>query len=137
MHKLQSNILKAHLSFSSEFSAPDILVASMNSCQVRKLIIRGNLQNKGFLLTAGARARRKLTLKSMDPLLSESNFWNIWSTNVFAFIPGNTEEYMSIILSLLIWPEGLSYIFFLIISFHLSVLTSMNPLYHSFISAAS
>ena len=40
--------MKAHLSFSSEFSAPDILVASMNSCQVRKLIIRGNFENKGF-----------------------------------------------------------------------------------------
>ena len=49
------------------------------------------------------------TLKSMEPLLSESNFWNIWSTNVLDFVPVRTELYISIILSLLSCPSGLSW----------------------------
>ena len=58
---------------------------------------------KGFLTT------EMKTLKSMEPLLSESNFWNIWSTNVLDFVPVRTELYISIILSLLSCPSGLSW----------------------------
>ena len=59
----------------------------------------------------------------MEPELSESNLWNIWSTNVFAFIPGNTALYISIILSLPSLPSGLSY------ECDLNLLSSMCKIY--------
>ena len=70
---------------------------------------KGITINKDFQCLKVILTLEMKTLKSMEPLLSESNFWNIWSTNVLDFVPVRTELYISIILSLLSCPSGLSW----------------------------
>ena len=142
-----SYILKAQRSFSSGLPDSAMLVANMNSCNKKRWNLQKNWPGwngghftlvsqlsvselqEGIDLTHREKLSRmwncndKITLKSISPLLSESNLLNelirdsfcqwanlakIWSTKVLAFAPERTALYISIILSFVIVPLGLS-----------------------------
>ena len=108
-NRSNKNIAIIHFESPSQFL---LRVASLRHVSGQHELLthfKGITINKDFQCLKVILTIEMKTLKSMEPLLSESNFWNIWSTNVLDFVPVRTELYISIILSLLSWPSGLSW----------------------------